>query len=383
MRRFFIILFSILLCLLLISCSKPTEEYTDNNSYTEDFTQSQKYYSFEKDSSATIVNQGEIDFQELNSSLESIEKKSRKNIRGIILERSENYGVLGSKFIDNNIIVAIYARQAEDSVLLINYDFSTSAYEIIYAGQIPNVINRDIFFKRIDKGFTAQLPGNVVMFDEDYNIIKEHNLGDDIAEYDISFDGTMIVYSKDNNLYINNIDFTEEKLLLESTEGERLANPKWSHDNKKITYIIFGTHSSKLGIININSNNNELINDDALFAHWFKDNQTIIYGHDEYDETMAVVYNTIDQEKNFVHQDVRSYGFVPCPCGSKIAYAEDYGSTDTKLVIYNNELKKSFPVEYDFGRISLINWGLCCNKIMIMSHDEDYNSIFTILDYGF
>src|SRR6056297_605638 len=59
-----------------------------------------------------------------------------------------------------------------------------------------------------------------------------------VTNYIISPDGSLIVYTKDEDLYISDQGFTESRKIVSTQSGE--YGPRWSPDSKKIAFVSDG-----------------------------------------------------------------------------------------------------------------------------------------------
>ncbi|MFW6016325.1 MAG: hypothetical protein ACOCRK_07785 [bacterium] len=174
----------------------------------------------------------------------------------------------------------------KDEVDPVRKDIEIGPYESIY----KKINGEDVYKKELNDGT------EVSIYEDDKIVLKDDSkqktilIPEDIIYVDISYDGEKLAYTNERGLYISDLNFQNSELKLASTDYAQCQNVKWSKDDSKILFDLYGYDCFEgAALFNLNKNEVEwFLNYEYYFYNWIEDKSIIILNYGWPDEEKLI-----------------------------------------------------------------------------------------------
>lgn len=328
--------------------------WPDGKIYTADVesrNSSQRTISFLSVSAHTQMYQW---IKELEEKEERKETSFRieKTHEGISIEADlpQNSGIGLVNLYNDQVIASIGYRNNENESYIALYaiDTKTGTQKEIYRNKgYADSWWSDL--KVLSNGDLALLTQErILLIEQDsLRVIKETELPADRYHYALSNDGTKIAYIKDHCLYISDIGFTEEKLLV---KGRTLkgpdgydhggpGHPRWSGDDKRLSYILFTYEESEgFGVVNADGSDCVELKPKLFipdFAYFYNNDEKILTGQVTFAKPRLLTYDLRTKKLVEIKIEEGWRNYTPHAKKEIIALADYTTRIDSKILIYD------------------------------------------------
>jgi len=251
--------------------------------------------------------------------------------------------LLGYKTIPNDHPAANANRQ----IKLFRYDLTTGSTSPLFAGiEDEKALPFSSRTKTLnDRNIVFQENSRLIILEKGtFKVLKEFTVPGDGKGFDLSPDGSSLVYSDAEGLYLTDLNRSYSRLILASRKGKRDIDvqrpiwPQWSADGQKILYVLGGWEwTYGIGVISPDGTANRFYEfGDAVLAKWFNDSRRIALGQappgSDNPVFSSVILDTTTGETTKLNRDGNSFYPGPDPSGSRVAYISQLGLGEAVFV---------------------------------------------------
>ncbi|MEN8905769.1 MAG: hypothetical protein ABF289_07415 [Clostridiales bacterium] len=308
-------------------------------------------------------------FEVLNKSKEfqSI-KGSQSDINELDINLPFNFRPLLPVFLtDNTFLFIAYTFKntvSPTETYIYKYNLKTKSLEKIhslklYINAFTEHLHKSKYSKILENGnIVFKLTENILIIDKtNLNIIKNIHIPNNYRNscVDISKDGKKILYTDENGLYTDSIDFSNQKKIFNLKNSDySILNPLWSDNNS----IVFNLYQNKLigtCIIKNNSKNVNFIKTNNLTTEtWFKNSYKMIGTIGNVDSKKIAI---IDFKNKFIEKypikNLNYCGTINPKYNNKFYLVYDYGIC---IFDYKNKTQTKYKIYMKFDELQSGSW---------------------------
>ena len=288
-------------------------------------------------------------------------------------------------FIDNtSFIYGVSSPNLTDRKIF-KYSINTGKSICLYEGEI--IVMNDIYnsmFKILNNGnFVVNVSKenrcNILIFDKNTGSpLKEIICPKQQINYDISYDGDKIAYSDEKGIHVCDTDFSNNKLILNSSIVEKSYGNGfsaqvlfWTKDNKISYGLGWAEEQIGIGVISPDGKNNIFVNSgDVMNCFFFPDGKRVINNYGILNFSTKEFQLIPCYHKGIGNGVLDSMSF-PCPDGEKFIFS-CLGTDKSKLYIVDFKSKKIIYVGED---ASFIDWSLDGKSFLFVNQSCAKNEI--------
>lgn len=327
----------------------------------------------------------EIIEENINIDLFKTKILDETNKKELNIDLYEGYRIYNPLFIDDNTIL-FYANDTNDTYkddLFYKYDIKNDNLSIFYIDD-DFISTGESYSKKLNNGnivFCSEK--KILIFEKDsLKLLKSIIFPEEIKGQTviISNNGDKIAYTSKEGMCVASLEFENPTLLIRDI-GEELdavvpGSFKWSHDDEKILYTLYGYEwTFGIGIIDIKTLSNKFYEKSDYYGKSLLSDNTNILASEAYDTKKFFIIDTDKNiEKAFISDEIIRYVSDSSPKRFKIPVI--YINNHIYIIdIENNEKILVNKTEND---LSFESWSPSSKNILLSKDHGEKLFVYTI-----